>query len=143
MKPNTLDPFMITDAREACRIAASQQAGAETAITEATDDLAAKEQAYRVALALEIVAQHAAGRAWTVCPDLARGDAKVAQLRYERDVAKGVLDAAHQSAYRHGANRKDLGRFVDWSARIDLASGGQENVPPTDSPAYGTQRVAA
>lgn len=132
---------MITDAREACRVAAAQQAGSETAISDAGRDLAAKEQAYRVALAKEILGQHAQGRAWTVCPDLARGDETVARLRYERDVAKGVMDAAMQAAFRHGANRRDLGRFVDWSARIDLASGGAENVPAPES--YVGPRVVA
>ncbi|HET6866216.1 MAG TPA: hypothetical protein VFH80_09840, partial [Solirubrobacteraceae bacterium] len=74
--------------------------------------------AYRVALAKKIVELHAGGAAWTVCQDLARGDQSVADLRYRRDVAEGVKEAAQNAVWRHTADRKDLGKLVDWSMRV-------------------------
>jgi hypothetical protein len=86
---------------------------------DASEDLAQKERAYRIALARKIVEVHAAGSAWTVAQDLARGNDAVADLRYERDVAKGVLDAAETVAWRHTADRKDLAALIAWSMRSE------------------------
>lgn len=124
MSGHTLDhPFDEPDARDAARMAASLQAGAEGQIREAFKALAEKEQSYRVALAKRITELHADGVAWTVCADLARGDEKVARLRLERDIAEGVREAAVQASWRRAADRKDIGRLIEWSARRDLAAG--------------------
>ncbi len=64
---------------------------------------------------------HNNGAAWTVAQDLARGNTDVARLRRERDIAEGVKEAAVQAAWRRAADRRDVGRFMDWSARRDLA----------------------
>lgn len=133
MKSNTLHPLDITEARAAARLASENQRHGEDQLREAFRDAARAEEAYRKALAQEITRAHAEGGAWTVCADLARGEATVAQLRYERDVKQGVKEAALQAAWRYAADRKDLGRFIDWSARIDLASGGEQEQP---SPGY-------
>jgi hypothetical protein len=115
-------PFDFGEAETAIREAQARQAGAETTLKEASKAAAAKEQTFRVALAKEIVRLHDSDKvAWTVCADLARGNEHVAQLRYERDVAQGVLEAAQQAAWRFAADRKDTGRLVDWSMRRELA----------------------
>ena len=129
-------PFDETDARRAARLASAQQAGAEDKLRSAYANLAACEHAYRVQLAKRITELHADGVAWTVCADLARGDERVARLRLERDVAHGVREAATQAAWRHAADRKDLGRFIDWSARRDLAT-GLDPEPPSDPVVFG------
>ena len=103
------------EAVRATRKAKEAQIEAEKAREAAATDLAEKELAYRKALALEIVSKNAAGAAWTVSQDLARGEPHVAQLRYERDVAQGVLDAAEQRAWRHTADRKDALALIEWS----------------------------
>lgn len=133
MKSNTLHPLDITEARAAARQASENQRFGEDQLREAYRASAEAEQSYRKALATRITELHADGAAWTVCADLARGDENVAKLRYDRDVAEGVKEAALQAAWRHSADRRDVGRFCDWSARIDLASGGEQEQP---SPGY-------
>ena len=76
-----------------------------------------------------------------MCADLARGDDKVARLRRERDVAEGVKEAANQASWRRAADRKDIGRLIEWSARRDLATG----LDPEDTASgvvFGGRRAA-
>ena len=142
-------PFDEADARDAERTASSLQLGSEQALRDAFEKAAETERAYRRALAEAITRLHAAGSAWTACGDLARGDETVSQLRFERDIAEGVKEAAVQSAWRHSANRRALGRLVEWSARRDLSLGAdpeqpadRENAPPIGSPGYQTAVAA-
>ena len=123
------EAFDIVGAREAEHAASALQLGSEAQIREAASDLAEAERAYRVELAKEITRLKADGVAWSSTADLARGEKKVADLKYGRDVKKGVYEAAQQAAYRHGADRRALGRLVDWSARIDLRSMGETEQP--------------
>lgn len=111
-------PFDFNEARSAVRDASQAMKAAESNRRDASKSLAEKERAYRVALARKIVEVHADGAAWTVAQDLARGDKHVADLRYERDVAKGVLDAAETVAWRHTADRRDLSSLINWSQRV-------------------------
>lgn len=128
----TEQPYDFAAAIAASRRAAAAQQGAETAMREASRAYAETEERYRVALAKEIVRQHAEDKvAWTVAPDLARGNADVARLRRERDIAEGVRDALQQAAWRRAADRKDTQRFVDWSMRRELAE-GYGNAPEPD-----------
>ena len=114
---NVVVPYDFAEARAAARKASEAQAATENARLEASRKLAQAERSYRVALAKAIVTAHEAGIAWTVCPDIARGDEDVARLRYERDIAAGVVDALEQSGWRHAADRKDLARLISWSER--------------------------
>lgn len=124
---STGGPFTFVEAIAAARRAAEAQKDAEQARRDAARDLAEKERVYRKALATQIVQEHADGAAWTVAQDLARGNSRVADLRYERDVAQGVLDAAEQRAWRHTADRKDMGEFIRWSRARELAEHGGED----------------
>lgn len=136
-------PFDFAQAVAATRRAAEAQRDAEQARRDAAADLAEKERAYRVALAREIVRQHAdEGAAWTVAQDLARGNPAVADLRYARDVAKGVLDAAEQRAWRHTADRKDMTEFITWSRRRELAEAAGDVQEPTQMRTFGARRAA-
>lgn len=117
-------PYDFGEAVNAARRAAEAQKAGEHAVRDAAADLAEKERAYRVALARRIVEVHADGAAWTVAQDLARGDQAVADLRYHRDVAAGVLEAAQQRAWRHTADRKDVLEFIHWSRVRELAENG-------------------
>lgn len=121
-------PYDFPEAVAAARRAAEAQKAGEQAVRDAAADLAEKERAYRVALARRIVEVHGEGAAWTVAQDLARGDQAVADLRYHRDVANGVLEAAQQRAWRHTADRKDVLEFIQWSRRV--APDGQYNPDP-------------
>lgn len=137
-----MNPYDFQQAKEACARAARAQIDAERDLTTAATDHAGKEMAYRKALAKTIVTLHDEGMAWTVCQDVARGDDTVARLRYERDVAHGVLEAQQQRAWRHTADRKDVLELVRWSARV--APDGQYEPPPgADVSVIGGRRVAA
>src|SRR5690348_4116350 len=94
---NTLHPLEIEDAREAAYRASELQRDVEDAIRDAARDLAEKERLYRRKLSKRIVELHAEdGYAITMCGDIARGEEACSDLRYERDVAEGVLEAARQ-----------------------------------------------
>lgn len=115
-------PYDFDQARRAAENASRAQKAAEDFIRDAAKQFAVAEEKYRVELALEIVRQHSdEGVAWTVAPDLARGNAKVARLRAERDIAEGVKEAAVQACWRRVADRRDTERFIDWSMRRELA----------------------
>jgi hypothetical protein len=122
-------PWTFDDSVRACRGTSLRQAEAEERMREAATTLALADEAYRIALAKEIVRQHAEdGVAWTVAPDLARGNATVAGLRRDRDIAEGLRDATQQEAWRRAADRKDAQRYADWSMRRELAEhGGPDN----------------
>ncbi len=115
---NNPDPYDFSQAREAVAAASTAMKVAEQSRRDASRKLAEAERAYRVELAKEIVRVHADGAAWTVAQDLARGDKHVADLRYQRDVAKGIMDAAETVAWRHTADRKDLAALIAWSMRV-------------------------
>jgi hypothetical protein len=134
-----MQPYDFGQARAAAAAASAAQLAAERAMKEASVDFAKKEEAYRISLAKEIVRQHAEDKvAWTVAPDLARGNVEVARLRMLRDIAEGVREASQQAAWRRAADRKDTQRFIDWSARREIAEGyGSAPEPAFDSPIGG------
>ena len=129
-------PYSYPQAIEAARRASAAQANVEDSLRESSKDFAEAEEAYRIALAQEIVRQHAEdGVAWTVAPDLARGDKHVAKLRRERDIAEGVREAMQQQAWRRAADRRDTQRFCDWSAKREFAEAyGQVPEPALEAP---------
>jgi hypothetical protein len=115
------DPFDVADARRATKIARDLQANVEENIRDNSGTLALAEKVYRLALAKRMAEFKAEGVAWTSAGDMARGDQHVADLRYKRDVAKGVMKATDQAAFRCGSDRRSLDRLIDWSQRRDLA----------------------
>lgn len=127
---NQLHPLQIEDAREAAYRASEVQREVENSIRTASADLAEAERAYRKALSRRITELRAELPA-TVCKDVARGEKAVADLRYTRDVAAGVLEAHRQQGFRRGADRRDLDTLLNWSMRRDLR---------TDTPPPGWDR---
>lgn len=135
---NKLHPLQIEDARGACHRASELQREVEDTIRNASKDLAEKERAYRKALSQRIVTLKAEGCAVTAAKDIARGEDNIADLRYERDVAQGIYEAALQQAFRRGADRKDTHELLVWSERRDLRT----DTPPEAGQwgdAYGRQ----
>lgn len=119
-------PFDFTEARDAINSAKSAQTNAEQAVRDAFREYGAARRAYQLAFAEAIITARVEHPA-TIALDLARGDAKVADLRFKKDVAEGVMEAAKSAIWRHTADRKDLARLVDWSRRV--APDGQEDEP--------------
>lgn len=111
-------PFDFTEAREAINAEKRAQAQGEEAVRDAYRELALARKAYQVKLAEKILALRADSMAATVCGDIARGDTEVAELRFRRDLAEGVAEAASAAVWRHTANRKDLHELINWSKRV-------------------------
>lgn len=111
-------PYSFGEARALARSFSQRQRQAEGLLRDASARVAEAERAYRQALARRIVEVHAEGAAWTVAQDLARGDERVSGLRYERDVARGVFEAAQSAIWRHTADRKDCLELIEWSRRV-------------------------
>ena len=61
------------------------------------EDAAATQRTYSIAKAKEILKQKSEGIAVTAAKDIAYGVEHVADLRYERDVARGVSDACREA----------------------------------------------
>jgi len=137
-------PWTFEQAHAACQKASRMQADAEDALRDAVKTAAHAEEAYRLAVAKEILRQHNDdGVAWTVAPDLARGEKTVARLQRERSIAEGMRDATAQLAWRRAADRKDAQRFSDWSQRRELAENGAPAQSGPDLPVIGGRRAAA
>jgi hypothetical protein len=117
-------PYTFDEATRRAVALSSAQKTAEEATRRAYAGYAEAERAYRKALATKITELRADGQPATLAADLARGDERVADLRYRRDVAEGVVEAARQAAWRLQANRRDGHEFIQWSARRDLAENG-------------------
>lgn len=110
-------PYDFAEARHQANEASTRTRNAEEFFKQTARDYATREEAYRKALAEKIVQLRAAGQPTTLAGDLARGDKHVANLKRERDIAEGMKDAALQALWRLAADRRDLGRFIDWSMR--------------------------
>jgi hypothetical protein len=135
-----MPPWTFDEAVTRCGEASRRQREAEDAYRQSTRDFAKADESYRRALAERIVFEHADGSAWTVAPDLARGDKEVARLRRERDIAEGVREALMQACWRRVADRKDAQRFSDYSLRRDLMENGGGGVSePEHMPIIGAR----
>lgn len=117
------DALQIDEARHACQAIAGQRRAARDQLSAALERLANREREYRKARAVAYV-EHASA------PSAGMRDAMVdeatADARYERDVAKGMVEAAEQLLSQIDAERASLHRLIDWSARLDpYATEGQ------------------
>ena len=120
-------PYDFGEAKAAIERASVAQKHAEQAIKDAFAAYGDAERAYRKALAVRITELRADGVPATVCLDLAKGEQQIATLRYRRDVAEGVKEAALSSVWRHTADRRELEQLVGWSMRV--APDGQFEEP--------------
>jgi hypothetical protein len=125
---NQLHPLEIEDARSAAHRASELQREVEDRLKDASRKLAEAERVYRKKLSERIVELKAEGMAVTMCGEVARGEKAVADLRYNRDVAAGVFEAAKQEAFRRGADRRDVDTLLNWSMKRDL----RVDTPPAD-----------
>lgn len=115
----SVSPWDFSQAKDAARRASVAQADAEKEFARCAEEYAKAEAAYRVELAKETLRLRLDGMAATLIPDLAKGDERISTLRMERDVAKGLLDSATHSMWRHNADRRDVQRFIDYSLAVN------------------------
>lgn len=130
-------PYDFGQASAADQAAHDRQRAAEQFIIDSGRSYAEAERAYREALALKILALKAEGTAWSSCGDIARGDRAVAALKYKRDVADGVKEAATQAAWRASKDRDGEARRIEWSMRRDLAEGYRAATGPAEPETFG------
>lgn len=114
----TPEPWDFLQAQEQLRRASVIERAGEQAYRGAQAHLADKERAYKIELAKEIVRLRGNGVAQTVAGDLARGTQEIADLRYERDLARGALTAAHNGMFRRGRMHDDTREFAVWSRQV-------------------------
>lgn len=72
----------------------------ETAVFEMkkrSKDLAEKEYLYRIALSKRLTELRSEGQAVTHLADIARGEPNIAQLRLNRDIARGLYDSSQEA----------------------------------------------
>lgn len=123
----TESPFTFGEAKERVNAAKAQQTVAEGNVREAFKTFGQARRAYQTALAQKILEFRSNKVAATICAELARGDEHVADLRFKKDVAEGVMEAARAAVWRHTADRRELEQLVDWSLRREMAEGyGQQ-----------------
>lgn len=127
----TVTPYDFGEARDAINAAKAAQASAEDAIKDAFRQYGDAERAYRKALAIKITELRADGVAATVCLDLAKGEERIATLRYKRDVQEGVKEAAMSAVWRHTANRRELEQLISWSMRVAPDGQYDDELAPT------------
>lgn len=127
-------PFDFSEARDAINAAKATQKQAEEQVRQAYREFGAARRAYQLAFGEEIVKARAENPA-TIALDLARAVPRVAELRFKKDVAEGVMEAARSGIWRHTADRRDLGRLVDWSRRV--SPDGQDEEPAEPQPIHG------
>jgi hypothetical protein len=136
-------PYSFAEAQQANDVRSANQKTAEQFLISTTKDYALAERAYREALAKRILELRAEGMAVTACGDVARGDKHVADLKFKRDVADGVREAAAQTAWRASADRKAEQAFIEWSMRRDLAEyhGRDHEQEPNDPTIFSGRRA--
>lgn len=120
----TRGPYTFGEAVARSNQLSAAQSASEQTTRDAYRQFAECERAYRKALAQKIALLRSEGTATTLSADLARGDECVAALRYRRDIAEGVVEAAKQAGWHHQANRRDGEEFLRWSRSRDLAENG-------------------
>lgn len=122
------DALQIDEARAACQAIAGQRRAARHQLETALERLAERERDYRKARAVAYVRNESAPSA---------GDAETAEHRYERDVAKGLVEVAEELLRQIDAERASLHRLIEFSIRMFSALEGHEE------PAWSSGSAAA
>jgi hypothetical protein len=111
-------PWDFQEAKVALHRASQLQLEAQSEFGEVMQAAAEAEAAYRVALAKEEARLRADGMPVTLIPDLARGCEPVAQLKLERDVAAGLVEANKANQWRLNQSHKAALELAHWSLAV-------------------------
>lgn len=117
------DPLQVDEARRACQVIAERRRAARKALGDAMDDLAEKERLYRRRRAVcyvENVGAPSAGMRDSIVDD------EAADQRYDRDLAKGLVEMQQELLKEIDAERASLHRLVDWSMKLDPGPGSEQ-----------------
>lgn len=128
------DALQIDEARAACQAIAGQRRAARHQLETALERLAERERDYRKARAVAYVRNESAPSAGMRDATV---DAETAEHRYERDVAKGLVEVAEELLRQIDAERASLHRLIEFSIRMFSALEGHEE------PAWSSGSAAA
>jgi hypothetical protein len=122
------NPLDLDDGRKAASVLARQcRAGVEE-LDRAVRAHAEAEHAYRKALASKLLELRGQAVPATLALDLAKGqageegDSGVSRLRFERDLAKGMIEVARQRLRQLDGERASLRQLLEWSQRFEERS---------------------
>lgn len=133
-------PWSFGEAYQASKGAEQEQRRVESEVSQAYKEYARAKKLAAVALARRIWELKADGIAVTACETLAKGDPRVAELIEERDSKEGLKETAKVAAWRVNADRRDMGDFIGWSMRRDLAEYcGPSEPAPVHMKTFGGQ----
>lgn len=110
------EPLDMDDAREAMKVLAVRRREARENLEQAYKKAAETERDYRTALAVAHARNAGEG---TAAQREAQARADVADKSYERDLAAGMVKAAHARLDELDGERASLHRVVEWSLRLD------------------------
>lgn len=114
-----------------------EQRRVESEVTLAYREWARAQELYAVALARRMFELKAQGMAVTACEVLAKGDARIAVLRRERDEKEGLKETVKVAAWRVNADRRDIEGLISWSKARDLSEGYGRGPAPVFSEPIG------
>lgn len=113
------DPLDLDDGRRAASVLARQCRDAVDALDRAVQSHAEAEHAYRKAHAQKMVELRSDATPATLCQDLSKGSDRVSQLKYERDLAKGMIDVSRERLRQLDGERASLRQLLEWSQRFE------------------------
>jgi hypothetical protein len=116
------DPLDLDDGRRAAARLARQCRDAVDALDRAVQSHAQAELTYRKAHAAKLVELRSEAIPATLCQDLSKGDPKVGQLKYERDLAKGIIDVSRERLRQLDGERASLRQLLEWSQKFEARS---------------------
>jgi hypothetical protein len=113
------DPLDLDDGRRAASKLARQCREGVEALDRAVKAHSEAEHTYRIAYAKKLVELRGDAVPVGVATDLAKGDETVAQLKYERDLAKGMIDVARERLRQLDGERASLRQLLEWSRKFE------------------------
>jgi hypothetical protein len=77
------------------------------------------EQVYRMAYATKLVELRGDAIPVGIATELAKGDEHVAKLKFDRDLAKGMIDVARERLRQLDGERASLRQLLEWSRKFE------------------------
>ena len=116
------DPLDLADGRRAASMLARQCRDGVDALDRAVRAHAEAEHTYRKAYSTKLVELRGQAVPVGLCLELAKGDEAVAKLKYDRDLAKGMIDVARERLRQLDGERASLRQLLEWSQRFEVRS---------------------
>jgi hypothetical protein len=116
------EPLDLDDGRRAASLLARQCRSAVDALDQAVVRHAEAEHSYRKAYASKLIELRGQAVPVGLCLELAKGDEVVAKLKFDRDLAKGMIDVCRERLRQLDGERASLRQLLEWSQRFEARS---------------------